>query len=437
MSNNLANTIINKAHVKSYRDKAIAAATDLSVNLAAQYNNYKKNNDIENQIKVLQTIVDEAKAEVNDWQTARLNLTSDAAAAGTLSKKETVAALALYTTNEQAADKTATMATTALIELQTQQNIAQSQKAAEAALIIKTDSNAVTQTPLGAYSNLQKSGGLPLYYNASSVREAYFSSRPSFQTAVQNNKLTTGLMQSSNQPRVVSAATDLWTSSQGSKGMIVTSEQVLKAWNSGSNKPNTADATDNHNYGFQFQYNPGTVAMSYFTSPNVDVTMMTSGQEMFNLAGVSGAQGSVSFQIIINRIFDMSYYTEFGTLKPGVDANSIYAKAPASGEFADIYNKGTMYDVEFLLRVLMGTTMNSYLRGERTADMGWLPAMPVELHLGKSLRYLGTVNSLNLNHMIFNEKMVPMLTTVDISFARLPDYPATGSNSGASSVISV
>ena len=96
-----------------------------------------------------------------------------------------------------------------------------------------------------------------------------------------------------------------------------------------------------------------------------------------------------------------------------------------------------MYDVEFLLRVLMGTTMNSYLRGERTADMGWLPAMPVELHLGKSLRYLGTVNSLNLNHMIFNEKMVPMLTTVDISFARLPDYPATGSNSGASSVISV
>ena len=354
-----------------------------------------------------------------------------------MTKPETVKGLATYSANEQAANVIYAQLNATKTKLLVQQSIAQSQKAAEAALVVKTDASVVTQTPLGAYSNLQKSGGLPLYYNASSVRETYFTSRPSFQTAVRNNKLTTGLMQSSNQPSVVSAATDLWTSSQGSKGMIVTSEQVLKAWNSGSNKSNTADATDNHNYGFQFQYNPGTVSMSYFTSPNVDVTMMTSGQEMFNLAGVSGSQGSVSFQIIINRIFDMSYYTEYGTLKPGIDANDIYAKAPAANEFADIYNKGTMYDVEFLLRVLMGTTMNSYLRGERTADMGWLPAMPVELHLGKSLRYLGTVNSLNLNHMIFNEKMVPMLTTVDIAFARLPDYPATGSNSGASSVISV
>jgi hypothetical protein len=100
-------------------------------------------------------------------------------------------------------------------------------------------------------------------------------------------------------------------------------------------------------------------------------------------------------------------------------------------EEQDIYNKGTMYDLEFLLRVLMGTTMDSYLRGENTADMGWLPAIPVELHLGKSLRYLGVVNSLNINHMIFNERMVPLFSTVDIAFARLPDYPGgTGGGGG-------
>ena len=310
-------------------------------------------------------------------------------------------------------------------QLRTQRGVQLAIQAQEAALIIQTASDAVLATPLGAYTGLPGSGALPLYYNASAVREAYFSSRSSFQAVTRKNNQITGLMQSANQPSVVAAATDLWTSSQGSKGMIVTSEQVLKAWNSGSNNPNTADAGDNHNYGFQFQYNPGTVAMTYFTSPNVDVTMMTSGQEMFNLAGVSGSQGSVSFQVIINRIFDMSYYTPDGVLKPGVEASAIYSKPPAAGEFKDIYNKGTMYDVEFLLRVLMGTTMSSYLRGERTADMGWLPAMPVELHLGKSLRYLGTVNSLSLNHMIFNERMVPMLTTLDIAFARLPDYPAT------------
>jgi hypothetical protein len=209
--------------------------------------------------------------------------------------------------------------------------------------------------------------------------------------------------------------------------MIVTSEQVLKSWNSGGQKPTTSDYYDHHNYGFQFQYNPGTVNMTYYTSPNVDVTMMTSGQEMFNLAGVSSSQGSVSFQIIINRIFDMQYYKSTGELKEGVSSKSIYPVPPKNEDLVNIYNKGTMYDVEYLLRVLMGTTMNSYLRGEKTADMGWLPAIPVELYLGKSLQYLGTVNNVSLNHIIFDSRMVPLFTTVDIGFARLPDYPATDS----------
>jgi hypothetical protein len=172
--------------------------------------------------------------------------------------------------------------------------------------------------------------------------------------------------------------------------------------------------------------------MSYFTSPNVDVTMMTSGQEMFNLAGVSGSQGSVSFQVVINRIFDMQYYDTSGSLKQGISGTDVYPIPPRdTGDYADLYNKGTMYDVEYLLRVLMGTTMNSYLRGTNTADMGWLPAIPVELRLGKSLKYLGTVNSVNLNHMIFDSRMVPIFTTMDIAFARLPDYPPAGTTAGA------
>jgi len=290
-----------------------------------------------------------------------------------------------------------------------------------AAILAASDALKITGTGVGAYKAINKSTFTPLSYNASSVKEAYFSNRTDFINKV---------MLSHNQPTVVRSAGDLWTSVLGSKGMIVTSEQVLKAWNSGSNKAQSADYFDKHNYGFQFQYNPGTVAMTYFTSPNVDVTMITSGTEMFNLAGVSGSQGSVAFQIIINRIFDMQYYDEFGNLQNP----ERYSKRPSNvKEEHDIYNKGTMYDLEYLLRVLMGTTMSSYLRGENTADMGWLPAIPVELHLGKSLRYLGVVNSLNINHMIFNERMVPIFSTVDIAFARLPDYPASGKFSGGGS----
>jgi len=290
----------------------------------------------------------------------------------------------------------------------------------ESQIKAKKDASKITGNGVGAYKGINKSTFTPLQYNASSVKETYFSTRTDFVSKV---------MMSHNQPTVVRSAGDLWTSVLGSKGMIVTSEQVLKAWNSGSNKAQSSDYFDKHNYGFQFQYNPGTVAMSYYTSPNVDVTMITSGTEMFNLAGVSGSQGQVSFQIIINRIFDMQYYDENGNLQNP----ERYSKRPASvTEEQDIYNKGTMYDLEFLLRVLMGTTMSSYLRGENTADMGWLPAIPVELHLGKSLRYLGVVNSLNVNHMIFNERMVPLFTTVDIAFVRLPDYPGgTGGGGGS------
>jgi hypothetical protein len=279
----------------------------------------------------------------------------------------------------------------------------------------------VTNTAIGAYKTKLSNGGGDLLYNASAVNEAYFSSNSNFVNRVQGPN---------NRPSAVQQASDLWTQTKANKGMIVTSEQVLRAWNSGSNPANTANLSDNHNYGFQFQYNPGTVAMSYFTAPNVDVTLMTSGQEMFNLAGVSGSQGSISFQVVINRIFDMQYFDNYGALKPGVSLTDIYAVPPIVSDDPTaldakaLYEHGTMYDVESLLRVLMGTTMNSYLRGTKTADMGWLPALPVELHLGKEMRYLGTINSLNLNHIIFDSRMVPLFSTLDIAFARLPDYPA-------------
>ncbi|CAB4128762.1 hypothetical protein UFOVP111_75 [uncultured Caudovirales phage] len=312
-----------------------------------------------------------------------------------------------------------------LVAAQLQSLDVKSQQNASAAAAVKAAADKVKAlAELAARGVADDNKGLQ--YNASAVKEAYFSTASNFTSRVQGpvNIPTAG--EGGTQPP---KAADLWRSVNNSKGMIVTSEQVLKAWNSSTNKTSTSDSFDNHNYGFQFQYNPGTVAMSYYTSPNVDVTMITSGTEMFNLAGVSGSQGSVSFQVVINRILDMQYYTSDGALKDNVSGGDIYSIPPKTvEEYKALYDHGTMYDVEFLLRVLMGTTMNSYLRGERTADMGWLPAVPVELHLGKNLRYLGTVNNINLNHVIFDSRMVPVFTTVDIGFARLPDYPLTNTS---------
>jgi hypothetical protein len=87
--------------------------------------------------------------------------------------------------------------------------------------------------------------------------------------------------------------------------------------------------------------------------------------------------------------------------------------------------------MEFLFRTLLGYQFESSLgRGmswdKKTADLGWLGGKPVELHLGKSLRYLGRVIHVQINHVLFTERMVPMFSEVGITFQRIPDViPST------------
>jgi hypothetical protein len=145
-------------------------------------------------------------------------------------------------------------------------------------------------------------------------------------------------------------------------------------------------------------------------------------------------------------MYDMKYYiregenisdgeggvNEPGTLRPG--AGNVYGAEFVSLETQKaIYNMGTMYDFEYLLRTMMGYTMQSALRDysffehKGTADMGFLGARPVELHLGKNMRYLGYITNVNVEHVIFDNRMVPLFSNISIGFSRLPDYQ-TGNN---------
>jgi hypothetical protein len=263
-----------------------------------------------------------------------------------------------------------------------------------------------------------------LSYNVAVPKEAYFSSNQDFL------KETT---YRGNQPSKVTQASQLWTSANNSKGMFVMTNPVPVTtpyagqaeyhaqWGPGPDEW--------ARYGFQFLYNPATVGMSFATAPNTDIGLQTSGQEKFNLMGTSGSFSTVSFQVIINRMFDMKYIDRNGNLMPG--AQDKYGENfPDTGTAIQIRNKGTMYDIEFLMRTLLGYTLNTHLRGN-TADIGYLGAFPVELHLGKSMRYWGTVDSFSLNHTIFNEDMVPIFTSVDITFNRLVDPPNVMTNSTA------
>jgi hypothetical protein len=274
--------------------------------------------------------------------------------------------------------------------------------------------------------------------NLSAARELYFKGNEQF---IKDTVDVEGFVPASgvgggsfNSPTFSSAfasfetAQTLWKSGKATKGRI-------QSWLPPSNTlpdylPNSSDKTfkersiDIDRRIFQFHYNPGSISMGYNGVPDIDVTMYTAGIERFNLWNQS--KSTIAFELLLNRMPDMKYIdpNRVGYQKQGVDYKTkVYDRTPINTELQEIYDKGTMYDVEFLLRVLLGYRLKSQLRGGKlTSDVGWITPRPVELHLGSSLRYLVNVVDLTLNHVIFNERMVPLFTTVRITGTRIPDF---------------
>lgn len=278
----------------------------------------------------------------------------------------------------------------------------------------------------------------PLTKTKSIVSNAGIPTEAYFRNYHDNTDLKDGLWSvlrtdvASNYPPALNTASELWSSSYANKGALLRYKAPGKFNLDDGVAANATIAQildSNIFYGFQFHYNPTTISMSYAGVPETDVTMYTSGTEKFNALGTGVSQSTISFNLLINRVFDMKYFdAKTGLFKSNVTKSMIAGKFPTPAEQKDIYNKGTMYDVEFLLRVIMGgVRMTSYLGrnaswDNKTADMGFLTGIPIELHLGKSLRYLGRIEAISLNHVLFTERMVPTFTEVAITLTRIPDH---------------
>lgn len=333
------------------------------------------------------------------------------AATTTEQKNQLIADRAPYLTNQTALKTTIATISTTITQLKA------TSRPVDPNVIASID-KAVAPTPI---KTILKTGLQKITYNVGSVKDAYFSGRESFLKEV--------APQPGNTPVYVENAANLWAGGIANKGMIQTwspPESTGASVNKDAASSSSMIGQTNANptpYGYQFQYNPTNIMMSYAGTPAVDMAYEASGQDKFNFVGTGTTQSTIGFQILINRVYDMKYYGTNGLLKPGV--KNIYS--PVTPTYEDqqaIYNKGTMYDIEFMLRTLLGMTMPSYLRGGQTADMGFVTAIPVELHLGQSLRYLVWINQLTVNHVLFNERMVPLFTTVDVSCNRMPDFGA-------------
>jgi hypothetical protein len=104
-----------------------------------------------------------------------------------------------------------------------------------------------------------------------------------------------------------------------------------------------------------------------------------------------------------------------------------YPRELQQEEVDGILNRGTEYDIEFLYRVLNGNpTENNLLFNPsykgRSADFGYTTGVPCWLYLNDNFRVFGSVAGFSVNHVMFTDKMVPMFSTVDLSFTRYPAY---------------
>ena len=168
-------------------------------------------------------------------------------------------------------------------------------------------------------------------------------------------------------------------------------------------------------WGYRFMYNPTTFSYSSSSNNSVDWTLGSSDPAVL-LTGNS----TVSFEVYINRIPDLKYLR---LADPKASHKEIYGRDLTATEVDGILNRGTEYDIEFLYRVLNGDPLSKSLLlnyNGVTSDFGYTTGVPCWLVLNENLRYYGSVASFQVNHAMFDLNMVPMLTTVSISFARYP-----------------
>lgn len=202
-------------------------------------------------------------------------------------------------------------------------------------------------------------------------------------------------------------------SQAGRLGMIMQDNASAKALNKyDPTKP----------WGFRFMYNPSII--SYRTEMDTTIDWMLADKDPANYIGGNVAVG---FTLYLNRMPDM---TDLGPLKgkPGPFTGR-YARTLEEAEIQGILHRGTEYDLEFLYRVVngdpepsIGTLLNYTALGKPalTSDFGYITGTPIWLKIHENMKYKGSVASMAVTHHIFNEFMVPMLSTVDISIVRYP-----------------
>jgi hypothetical protein len=203
---------------------------------------------------------------------------------------------------------------------------------------------------------------------------------------------------------------------------------------SGSASKPTADARQ---MGFQFLWNPDSFGTSVSLNPDVTPSM----QDRFvGVAGAFPGQETIMLNLEINRINDFACFAHKGPKqynavtkkdeqKKWKENFSKFYTPHKSGivtpelmdkQLLDLYENGTLHDIEFLYQTINGPNA-SYMSGgwknslgRVTSDIGFLSATLVRIEIGP-LTYLGYINGISVNHIQFTQDMKPIRSQVQIT----------------------
>ena len=181
-----------------------------------------------------------------------------------------------------------------------------------------------------------------------------------------------------------------------------------------------ATLKSNKGYAFHFHYNPTSIQYGTQSGANIDWTRGSADP-----ANVLGGNTTIGFTIYLNRVLDLA------VLNQSPDDPTIYKdwESQISADQAESLRKrGTEFDLEYLYRIIVGEPQdahNALLQGmsgntSLTSDLGYITGIPCWIRIHDNMHYKVSVQSMNVNHVLFTPDMVPTLTTVDLQLARIP-----------------
>lgn len=195
-----------------------------------------------------------------------------------------------------------------------------------------------------------------------------------------------------------------------------------------------ASAIRDRKFGFQFLWNPESISLS--VDVNLEVT--PSIRDRFRtVSGVFPSMEYINLNIILDRTNDFacirSERTGSGVPPKGwANLAQFYKKGAfpfqnnseslTIEKIQELAEIGTLHDLEYLFKTVNGSGIGetgdwANLLGRKTADIGFLQPTLLGIQLGptgQSLSYVGWINSLNINHVAFNQSMVPIRTQVSM-----------------------